>query len=427
MTISVLLDFRFRGTPDGSVWAKTAYGKSFWERYLAVFDAVRVVARVENVAEIPHGWQKVNQGGITVTPVPYYLGPGQYMLRRAVVKRAVLAAVRAGDAVIIRAPSQLGNVLAPTLARAHYPFGLEVGGDPHEAFSPGAVRHPLRPLFRALFTRRLRKQCRQALAVAYVTESVLQQRYPCTAYSVGASDVEISEFLVKQPRAFTTFYSNVELGDDAFVDEPAFRRTRTVATLIFVGSLSQMYKGPDILLRAAQRCIARGANLRVIIIGDGKHRAELESYARTLGMDGQVCFLGEISSGDIIRAELDKADIFVLPSRTEGLPRAMIEAMARGLPCIGSAVGGIVELLPREDLVPPGDFDALSSKIEAVLHDPDRLYQMSLRNLAKAREYREEVLSRRRVAFYKYLRERTESWLSSPTQLAAATEEGLMQ
>ena len=89
----------------------------------------------------------------------------------------------------------------------------------------------------------------------------------------------------------------------------------------------------------------------------------------------------------------------------------MIEAMARGLPCIGSTVGGIPELLPAEDLVPPGDAPALARKIMEVLGDPDRMARMSARNLATAAEYRDDILSERRRAFYTYLRDRTQAWM----------------
>ena len=412
MTLSVLLDFRFRGAPDGSVWTQTAYAAGFWQRYLAVFDAVNVVARVESQDFVPGDWRRVDGAGVRVTHVPYYLGPAWYLRRQRAVKRVVRGAFRVGDAVLIRALSQVGNVLVPKLSRIAYPFGLEVCGDPYEAFGPGAVRHPLRPVFRRWFARTLRRQCCQAQAVAYVTESTLQRRYPCSEYSIGASDVDLpDDSLAPLPRVFTTFYSNVELQEDDFAAKPAGGATRNGASLVFVGSLAQMYKGPDILLQAVQRLNARGLRVSAVLIGDGQHRRELEKYARVLGISGQVRFLGEIPSGAAVRAELDRADLFVLPSRTEGLPRAMVEAMARGLPCIGSAVGGIVELLPAEDLVPPGDAAALAFRVEDCLRDPGRLQQMSLRNLAKAHEYREDILSARRTAFYRHLRKQTESWM----------------
>jgi len=105
--------------------------------------------------------------------------------------------------------------------------------------------------------------------------------------------------------------------------------------------------------------------------------------------------------------------LFVLPSRTEGLPRAMIEAMARGLPCVGSAVNGIPELLPVEDMVPPNDVPALAEKIREVLTNPERMAQMSARNLDKAREYADNVLYERRTAFYQHLKAETEAWLKT--------------
>ncbi len=111
-----------------------------------------------------------------------------------------------------------------------------------------------------------------------------------------------------------------------------------------------------------------------------------------------------------MRGELDRADLFVLPSRQEGLPRAMLEAMARGASLHRVHGGGIPELLPAEDLVPPGDAQALAAKIREVVGDPERMARMSARNLAKAEEYRDEALRERRLAFYDHLRKRTEIW-----------------
>jgi glycosyltransferase involved in cell wall biosynthesis len=151
-----------------------------------------------------------------------------------------------------------------------------------------------------------------------------------------------------------------------------------------------------------------------VFIGDGKHRTELEARAKAAGLAKHVRFLGELPAGKHVRAQLDQADLFVLPSRTEGLPRALIEAMARGLPCIGSEVGGIPELLPSEDMVPPGDMSALARKIREVATRPERMTRMSARNLEKAREkYREEILRERRVSFYEHVSAEALTWLKT--------------
>jgi glycosyltransferase involved in cell wall biosynthesis len=91
----------------------------------------------------------------------------------------------------------------------------------------------------------------------------------------------------------------------------------------------------------------------------------------------------------------------------------MLEAMARGLPCIGSSVGGIPELLGPDEIVPPGDPVALARKIRDLLSDSSRMSRLSVQNLARAQEYREELLQVSRLRFYGELQSRTAAWLAS--------------
>jgi len=172
-----------------------------------------------------------------------------------------------------------------------------------------------------------------------------------------------------------------------------------------------MYKGPDLLIKAVKHLLPAITPM-VIMVGDGKHRPELEGLARELGVSDYVQFLGELPSGKAVRDQLDQATVFVMPSRTEGLPRAMIEALTRALPCIGTRVGGIPELLADEDLVDPADAQGLANKIREVVTNPTRLSEMSVRNLKCAQDYRPEILDKRRTEFYRFLQQATENWLS---------------
>ncbi len=391
MNVVVTLEHRFDRTPDGRVWTQTTFPYSFWTRYLQVFDTVRVVARVRDVPNVPSDWKEANGERVSFAAIPYYIGPWQYLLKAWQVWRSARNAVNANDAVILRVGSRIASPIQSMLSQTGRPYAVEVVADPYDVFAPGSVKHPLRPFFRRSFPRQLRRHCVQAAAAAYVTKEALQQRYPCPNFSVGVSDVDLPE--------------------RALVSSSRLPRQGGTFNLIFVGTMAQLYKAPDVLIDAVAACVQEGIDLKLTLIGDGKHRSELEARAKSLGLGERVSFLGQLSGGDAVMAQLDLADLFVLPSHQEGLPRAMVEAMARSLPCIGSTVGGIPELLPSEDLVPPGDVVALASKIREVVTDSERMARMSARNLQKAKDYTDEVLSQQRKEFYRYVREITEAWL----------------
>lgn len=393
MNVVVSLEHRFERTPDGAVWTQTAFAYDFfWAHYLAAFDNVRVVARIHDVPTISADYKRADGDRVTFAAVPYYVGPQQYLSKFHQVRSVARSVVEPLDAVILRVPSHIANCVEPMLRKKGHPYAVQVVGNPYDVFAPGSVGHFMRPFFRWWFTGQLQKQCRNALAASYVTKQNLQQHYPCPKHSVHFSDVKIPQAtLVLTPR-------------------PTRGDVHTF-TFITVGSLAQLYKGVDVLIDAVAVCVAEGLDLKLIVVGDGKHRAALETQTVTLRLGERVFFRGQLSAGDAVRAQLDQADLFVLPSRTEGLPRAMIEAMARALPCIGSTAGGIPELLPSEDMVPPGDVTALARKLREVVSDPERMARMSARNLEKAKEYREETLQEQRITFYRYVREMTEAWL----------------
>jgi len=400
MNVLIVLEHRFSRTPDGAIWSPTGCAYPFWARYLEGFDSVRVVARVADVAAADPKWLRADGPGVAFAAIPYYVGPWQYLKKKGAVRRAVREAFRPGDAVILRVGSVLADGLIPVLRRMHYPYAVEVVSDPWDVFSPGAVRHPLRPLFRRWFAHRLRSQCAGAGAAAYVTEAALQQRYP------------------PAPGAPMSGFSDVELPASAFVPAPRPPNNHPrSATLITVGTLEQLYKAQDVLVDAVGDGVRQGLDLRIVFVGDGQFRPKLQEQSEKQGLQGRVRFLGWLPAGDEVRRKLDQADVFVLPSRQEGLPRAMVEAMARGLPCIGSTVGGIPELIPQEDLIPPNDVPALTAKIREIVSSPERMAAMSARNLEKAGRYREDLLAARRRGFFRQVREMTLRTGSGPARV----------
>lgn len=135
---------------------------------------------------------------------------------------------------------------------------------------------------------------------------------------------------------------------------------------IFTGRLVAE-KGLDVLLRAWPEVLQQVPDAHLVLVGDGDQRATLEAQAQQLGMAARVTFAGGSTQiADFLRA----ADAFVLPSYAEGLPVALLEAMACGLPCVGTAIDGTRQLIDdgvRGRLVAPGDAAALARGLTEAL------------------------------------------------------------
>jgi glycosyltransferase involved in cell wall biosynthesis len=164
-----------------------------------------------------------------------------------------------------------------------------------------------------------------------------------------------------------------------------------------------------------------GLSLRLTVLGDGAYRKENEELSNALNLSNSVCFKGYIEQGKDVLRYLCESDLFIMPSLVEGLPRAMIEAMACYLPCIGSDVGGIPELIATEHRVPPGDAKALAAKISKIVKDPNRMKQAGERNRAVALQYRSSLLREKRNALYKYIQTATAKKLQEAGMRSACT------
>ncbi len=140
--------------------------------------------------------------------------------------------------------------------------------------------------------------------------------------------------------------------------------------VLVVASRLTRQKGLDLLLDALPAAVARHPRLLLLIAGEGPERAALERQAARLGLGSRARFLGERRD---VEGLLAAADGVVLPSRQEGSPYLLLEAMALAVPIIAAAVGGVGEML-REGrdgcLVPAGDREALAAGIAALVADP---------------------------------------------------------
>lgn len=144
-----------------------------------------------------------------------------------------------------------------------------------------------------------------------------------------------------------------------------------------VGSLTHT-KNHALLLQAAAMLLAQGHDLEIRIAGEGPQRHQLQRLAGELHLGDRLHLAGNVTD---VAGFLGQLDLFVLPSRTEALPNALLEAMACGLACVASAVGGISELLDQAQAgltVPPEDPPALAAAMARLIHQPQLRRQMGL-------------------------------------------------
>ncbi len=187
--------------------------------------------------------------------------------------------------------------------------------------------------------------------------------------------------VVPQERLFFVPNAVARHDGDAPVPEAGDRDGRTI---LYVGRLSPE-KGLDLLLRACALLTER-RDIRLLLLGDGPCREEYERLVRELGVAEQVLFLGHQSDVDSFYR---RADMLILPSRTEGLPMTLLEAMSRGVPIIATRVGGMPDLIRDGEtgiLVSPEDPVALKDAILRLLADPSEARALGARGRSMVRQ-----------------------------------------
>ena len=370
---------------NGEIWTSQGFSMALWQRYLGKFNHVYVAARLQNVSEhSSDNLFKLEDKRVSVIGLPYYIGLVPYLKAKGSIKKIINSFIHPGDAYICRVPGNIGTIAAECLKKKGIPYGLEVVGDPWESLSPQAFESPFARILEVVAKRQLQKITHNASAALYVTNHILQGKYP-----------------VKEG-VFTTGASNVILRDDCYSAEPhkvVDREKNVQVRMLAVGTLAQLYKAPDVILKALAIVKRKGYNPFLTWFGDGRYRQPMIKMAEELGLKDNVNFVGAVKQ-DVIRKEFEQTDLFVHASRAEGLPRAVIEAMAYGLPCIGSSVAGIPELLSPEAIVKPNDVDRLAEKMLRFVENKQFAQSEANKNWDESKKYHNDILTERRLSFY---------------------------
>ena len=391
MNVLVVSDAHIWKSESGKYWCNTAmHGYSFWTRYLSVFETVTIVARVAKIKEddaLKQNYIRADGENVHVYELPFIRGLKGYVFNCLKMIGAARKASQAGDCAIFRLPSIPAYMMLFFYRMRKKPYAVEVVIDPEDEY--GSYK-----LIKKASVNLLKRCCREADGVSYVTQYYLQKKYP-SGYKLGKKDKNY----------FESFYSSIDLKKDFFYSERTYSEHKNLINIIHVAnSINNYNKGHKVLLDVVSRLKENGIIANVTFIGSGDLIETFKEYAKTLEINSQVNFTGYVSGKNVIRDYLIKNDLFVFPTKAEGLPRALIEAMATGLPCLSSNVDGIPELLEEEYLFNYDDVDGFAQKIISICGDAEKLKRMGMKNLETAKQYESSILSGRRKFFYSQLR-----------------------
>ncbi|MGC3996853.1 MAG: glycosyltransferase family 4 protein [Anaeromyxobacter sp.] len=386
-TAAFFHDERFTLDRDGTWWSCGALPYRAFARYLAHFDRVVVVARME--PGDGRGRSLASGPGVEFACVPSGLALPRYAAALAARAREVLARA---DGAVVRMPGLAGVVGCREALRRGTPWMAEVVGDAFEAlWNHGSWRGKAAAWPMLLLNRHYLARAPRSI---YVTREHLQRRYRPRGEWVAASNV-----MIEPPRP-----------------EVLERRLARIAaaapgqpfTFGLIGSYDVRYKGHATALEALARLRQAGipAALRCIGVGEA---APWRARAAALGLAEQVTLAGPLPQGAGVLGWLDGLDACVAPSLTEGLPRALIEAMSRALPAVGSTAGGIPELLEPRWLHRPGDAAGLAERLALLARSPGTQAAAARRNWEAAANHAWPALEARRDALVRRFRAEVEA------------------
>lgn len=375
-------DYIFRY--NGKYYFKSQEWHDFYQRYLRVFEELRIANRVIDELELKKGRILVDDPRVEIHPLPIFHGPIEYAKTYFSAGRAMNNAVVGCDAAVLRLPSTVAQRISKQVIKAGIPYATEIVFDACDGAD--TANNLFEKVLWRIIDRQMRNTCAKADGVACVTEKYLQRRY-----------------FSKKPNHFENNYSTLNL-DKSFFTSARQYPDKEVLTIAHVDLQIGLHsrKGTDIIIQALGKLKKeKGIIVNVKFAGDDWDGSteKILNYAKEHGVNGQVACTGLLSRAELT-AFLDNADLFVLPTKAEGLPRVIIEAIAKGLPTITTPASGNPELISADYLVPFYDVKTLAQKIELLVTNKAEYERVSKQNYEHSLQYEGSLLQTRRDEFY---------------------------
>lgn len=355
---------------DGTYWTYGGFGR-YLTSMLANFRRVVLAAHVAS-GPPGAGHYAISHPNLEVVHLPATRGEAAALLSIPAMRRAASTVVKAADVVHARVPDYTGVVGARAADRAGVPCFVSVIDD-------WAVQAKATPV--------TKKGGLGLLLRAHLSLYDWFERRACADHLVFAQGASAYEKHRRSSDCRLVLSSAHDDGD--VVADPRPRFTGRAAHIVNVARLTTV-KNQQLLIRLMDRLLKDGQAWTLTLVGEGPHRASLEGEVERRGLENVVRFAGRVGHGEELWRLLDEADVFVLPSRAEGTPKVLLEAMARGLPVVASKVGGVPSIVTHGEnglLVDDDDLDDVERAVRAVRDDAALRARCVSGGLAKARAH----------------------------------------
>ncbi len=366
---------------DGGYWTSGNLRRPLVEALARTFGSVKVAMRVREAT--PVEWENVPHADIIRVPgvefvhLPTWNGPSGWFGSRAAVGRILRRHIPTVDVCVARLPCPPAGLSVALAGRLKVPVIAHVLGDPLFSWIdrvPTAVgRHFVTSVIASSFSRAL-SSCDSVLSTS---RGVLMPYMPDVSGVGRLADTSLTDPDYIKPR----------------------QRTRP-HVLFFCASRIVPLKNFDLLLHALRIVVKHCPQVQCTIAGDGPDLARLRLLTSDLGLESHVTFLGFVRDRLRLRQHYEDADVAFLLSRSEGLPLAVLEAMAAGLPLLVSEIPQNREVADEMGAIFVGcdDRDACAAAIRSLITDPDRRRKMAQHNFELAGAFHVDVQVRRLAA-----------------------------
>lgn len=363
-----------------------AHNNDMFQRYYHIADKVSVVIRLEKIGKDNMEFKK-RLSKITVSPFEVIKIPNissaKGLLKRKKAKNIIKEAVLNTDYVVARLPSMSGFIAIDYARKFNKPYLTEVVACPWDAY----WNHSLKgKIIAPLMYFETKKRVKDSPYTMYVTNEFLQKRYPTKGESVNCSNVALKEFDENVLKKRIVKINNLKQNSKIIIGTTAAVNVR--------------YKGQQYVIKALGKLKEQGiTNFEYQLVGEGD-QSYLRSVAKKYNVVGQVKFLGALPHNEVFNW-LKTIDIYVQPSKQEGLPRALIEAMSTAVPAFGAKTAGIPELLEDKFI-----FDHTKDNFKQIClilknFTKKEMVLQAQKNYKEAQKYDSYIIEERRKNFFK--------------------------